>query len=176
LAGSFVIRRARQSDAAALCDFAARLFRATYASETAASDLDSYIDQNFSTERQAAEIADPSAAVLLATADDIVIGYADVIVDPADAPAAFLNRIYIDADWRGRGLANHLLDAILDEAARRGATRLTLTVFERNSRAIAFYKKVGFTPAGTTTFTVGDDVQTDIVMEMDLAARSLGRQ
>jgi RimJ/RimL family protein N-acetyltransferase len=47
--------------------------------------------------------------------------------------------------------------------------RLQLTVYEKNARAIAFYNKVGFTPVGSTTFTVGDDVQTDIVMERFVA-------
>jgi ribosomal protein S18 acetylase RimI-like enzyme len=169
--GSFVIRRACQSDAGVLSDFAARLFRATYSSDTTAADLDAYIYKNFSTERQEAEIDDLSAAVFLATVDDLIIGYAHVVVESADSRSARLNRIYIDAEWRGRGLANDLLDAVLSESEKRGVTRLELTVFERNARAIAFYKRAGFAATGSTTFAVGEDLQTDVVMEMDLYER-----
>ncbi len=151
--------------------FAARLFRATYSGDTAASDLDSYIHGSFTPERQEAEIVDPSAAVFLATANDQIIGYAHVIAGQADKRPARLNRIYIDAEWRGTGLANDILEAVLGEAAQRGVTRLELTVFERNVRAIAFYKRVGFAATGSTTFMVGDDLQADVVMEMDLAER-----
>lgn len=171
MTGSFVIRRACQSDAEALSGFAARLFRATYSSDTEAADLDAYINKNFSTERQEEEIADLSAAVFLATVDDLIIGYAHVVVGSADSRSALLNRIYIDTEWRGSGLANDLLDAVLSESKQRGVTRLELTVFERNERAIAFYQRAGFTATGSTTFQVGEDLQTDVVMEMDLGER-----
>jgi len=175
LTGSFVIRRARPSDAGALSGFAARLFRATYGNDTAASDLDSYIYKNFSAEHQEAEIVDPSAAVFLATADDLIIGYAHVIVGTADKRSALLNRIYINAEWRGSGLANDLLQAVVGESEQRGVTRLELTVFERNVRAIAFYKRAGFAATGSTTFMVGEDLQTDVVMKLDLVEQFDGR-
>lgn len=169
--GSFVIRRACQSAAAALSNFAARLFRATYSSNTAAADLDAYIYKNFNRERQEAEIVDLSAAVFLATIDDLIIGFAQVVVGSTESRSALLNRIYIDAEWRGSGLANDLLDTVVSESAQRGVTRLELTVFERNARAIAFYKRAGFAATESTTFAVGDDLQTDVVMEMDLEAQ-----
>ncbi|WP_315856613.1 GNAT family N-acetyltransferase [Rhizobium leguminosarum] len=171
LMGSFVIRRACQSDAGALSKFAARLFRATYSSNTAAADLDAYIYKNFNRQRQEAEIVDLSAAVFLATTDDLIIGFAQVVVGSTESRSALLNRIYIDAEWRGSGLANDLLDTVVSESAQRGVTRLELTVFERNARAIAFYKRAGFAATGSTTFAVGEDLQTDVVMEMDLEAR-----
>ncbi|WSH64349.1 GNAT family N-acetyltransferase [Rhizobium ruizarguesonis] len=154
-----------------MSNFAARLFRATYSSNTAAADLDAYIYKNFNRERQETEIADLLAAVFLATVDDLIIGFAQVVVGSTESRSALLNRIYIDAEWRGSGLANDLLDTVVSESAQRGVTRLELTVFERNARAIAFYKRAGFAATGSTTFAVGDDLQTDVVMEMDLEAR-----
>ncbi|MBB2752164.1 UNVERIFIED_ORG: GNAT superfamily N-acetyltransferase [Rhizobium aethiopicum] len=174
LPAASVIRRAHRSDAEALSNFAVRLFRDTYSDDTAASDLESYIDKHFSTERQAVEIDDPSAAVFVAMADDLIIGYAYVVVRSADGRSALLNRIYVDARWRGRGLAGDLLDAVVGEAGQRGVTHLKLTVFERNSRALAFYKRVGFAAIGSTTFMVGEDPQTDIVMQLDLIGRLNG--
>ncbi|NYJ12817.1 GNAT superfamily N-acetyltransferase [Rhizobium leguminosarum] len=171
LPGASVIRRARRSDAEALSGFAARLFRDTYSSDTAASDLDSYIYKNFNSARQETEIADPSAAVFVAMADDLIIGYAHVLVRSADGRSALLNRFYVDAEWRGSGLARGLLDAVIDESGQRAVSQLELTVFERNSRALAFYKRVGFVAIGSTTFMVGADLQTDVVMQLDLIGR-----
>jgi ribosomal protein S18 acetylase RimI-like enzyme len=39
-----------------------------------------------------------------------------------------------------------------------------LSVWQKNPRAIAFYQKWGFEIAGTATFTIGSDVQTDWIM------------
>ncbi len=167
----FEIRRAAPSDAAALAAFATRLFRATYGDDTSAADLDHYIAGAFSAEIQADEIADPSGAVFLAMAGGALAGYAHLLVTlPADGPA-LLNRIYVDADWRGMGLASQLVDAVATECAVRGVERLQLTVYEKNARAIAFYRKAGFMVVGHTTFTVGGDVQNDAVMELDVSGR-----
>jgi ribosomal protein S18 acetylase RimI-like enzyme len=162
---SIEIRRAEAADAAALSRFAARLFRATYGEDTPAADLEAYVVKAFRPDIQAAEIGDPEAAVFLATNGGTIAGYAYLVVPPSNADPGLLSRIYIDAAWRGQGLANRLLDAVVSECVPRGVERLQLTVYEKNARAIAFYNKVGFVPVGSTTFTVGEDVQTDIVME-----------
>ena len=49
-----------------------------------------------------------------------------------------------------------------------GAAGLRLTVFEKNARAIAFYRRSGFVDVGTIDFTVGEDVQRDIEMLMPI--------
>jgi GNAT superfamily N-acetyltransferase len=164
MAGIFAIRPADRSDAEALAAFTAGVFRATYRNDTPAADLDAYIGKSFGTEQQQAEIADPSGAVFLAMAEERVIGCACVLIGQTDAETAFLNRFYVDVDWRGRGVAKDLLEVAMTEARRRGATRLELTVFEKNARAIAFYRKSGFAVTGSTIFPVGEEMQTDIVM------------
>ncbi|ACP12777.1 phage tail protein [Bacillus anthracis] len=35
---------------------------------------------------------------------------------------------------------------------------------EKNENAIAFYKKLGFVPAGSHSFYMGDDEQVDLIM------------
>lgn len=164
-----VLRCAMQRDAEALSAFAARLFFETYAADTAASDLTDYIAGNFRSERQRAEIADPRGVVLLAVRagdQDAILGYAHlVMLVPGEAQ---LNRLYVDAGCRGTGLAGRLLDALRGECRRRGAAGLRLTVFEKNARAIAFYRRSGFVDVGTIDFTVGEDVQRDIEMLMPI--------
>ena len=54
--------------------------------------------------------------------------------------------------------------ATLDVAAERGADVLWLCVWERNHRAQAFYRKIGFEDRGAKEFILGRDRQTDRVM------------
>jgi ribosomal protein S18 acetylase RimI-like enzyme len=54
--------------------------------------------------------------------------------------------------------------ACLDEARTRGCDVIWLDVWEHNLRARAFYRKWGFSEAGTQPFKLGDDMQTDLLM------------
>jgi len=58
--------------------------------------------------------------------------------------------------------------AAADHARAAGARTLWLGVWERNPRAIAFYKKVGFIEVGTHTFVLGADHQRDLVLARPL--------
>ncbi len=79
--------------------------------------------------------------------------------------ALSLDRFYVDARWHGHGLAARLLAGVIDAARAQGAPGLWLTVWERNPRAIAFYLKNGFVDVGQAVFVVGDDRQTDRLMQ-----------
>jgi len=48
----------------------------------------------------------------------------------------------------GRGWGRKLMRAVLDEADRLGAPRLTLTVIKENERARSLYEKMGFVMMG----------------------------
>jgi ribosomal protein S18 acetylase RimI-like enzyme len=72
--------------------------------------------------------------------------------------------------WHGRGVAQALMDAVLDGARARGGRTLWLGVWERNPRAVAFYQRYGFHRVGEHTFRLGDDEQTDWLL-----ARALER-
>jgi ribosomal protein S18 acetylase RimI-like enzyme len=49
------------------------------------------------------------------------------------------------------------------EARRSENDLLWLTVWDRNERAIAFYRRWGMAEAGETSFTVGSQCQRDLV-------------
>jgi RimJ/RimL family protein N-acetyltransferase len=51
--------------------------------------------------------------------------------------------------YRGRGLGERLLRATLDAARVVGLERVSLSVYARNTGAIALYRKVGFALEGT---------------------------
>jgi ribosomal protein S18 acetylase RimI-like enzyme len=61
------------------------------------------------------------------------------------------------------------MQSAISEAKQRGCDSIWLGVWEKNPRAINFYKKWGFKEVGTHIFHVGDDPQKDFIMELALA-------
>ena len=55
----------------------------------------------------------------------------------------------VSADYRGRGLGERLIRAALAAAEEAGFERISLSVYARNTRAVALYRKVGFVLEGT---------------------------
>jgi diamine N-acetyltransferase len=161
-----ILREARLEDAAALAAFAERSFADTFGAQNNPADMAAYLAASFSPAIQAAEIADTATIILLAvrnpTGSSDIAGYAHLVAEGADMQ---MKRLYVKPEWKGRGLAARLLKRIVEECRRHGAQRLWLTVWTENPRAIAFYKKAGFRICGSEVFMVGDDAQTDHVME-----------
>jgi ribosomal protein S18 acetylase RimI-like enzyme len=167
-------RIARPADAAALADFAARLFVSSYEHLMERGELEAYVRDHFSAELQRAELADPAMITFLAT-DAGICGYAQLLIGcrpdctlESAAPAA-LQRIYVDHAWHGRGIAPELLRLVEAGARGRGCDALWLAVWEINDRAISFYRKSGFAVVGRQGFPIGSEVQTDYVMAKPLA-------
>jgi ribosomal protein S18 acetylase RimI-like enzyme len=77
-------------------------------------------------------------------------------------------RFYVDRPWHGRGVAQTLMAAAASMARAAGARTLWLGVWERNERAIAFYRKSGFADVGTKIFVLGTDHQRDLVLARPL--------
>jgi len=179
------IRPATPADAEQLSFFAAAIFRETFGPDNNPTDLELYLSEAYSPEKQAAEIADPNGVVLLA---EIVTsetgatpretgaklaGYAHLVQsEPAASvtgPAPVeLSRFYVSPEWHGHGIAQKLMHAVVDTARERGAGTLWLGVWEHNPRAIAFYRKCGFEQIGEKTFLLGTDLQNDLVFARTL--------
>jgi len=53
-------------------------------------------------------------------------------------------------DWHGKGVGKAMMQAVIDLADKwLNLTRIELTVFTDNERAIALYRKFGFEAEGT---------------------------
>lgn len=88
---------------------------------------------------------------LVAEADDgSVLGYAGLSC-PAAARGgdAEIMTVAVDAAAQGGGVGTALVDALRNEAGRRGAGRLLLEVRADNVAALALYRRAGFEPIAT---------------------------
>jgi GNAT superfamily N-acetyltransferase len=167
------IRLGTPEDAALLSTLAASTFHATFAAENRPEDMKAYMDEAFTVERQTGELTDPQTTVLLAFVEGEPAGYAKLYTGRTPACVdgerpVELARLYADGKWHGRGVGAALLEACLDAARREGFRTMWLGVWERNWRAIAFYRKWGFVECGSQVFQLGSDPQTDMVMSREL--------
>ncbi|MEO0466595.1 MAG: GNAT family N-acetyltransferase [Pseudomonadota bacterium] len=98
------------------------------------------------------------------------IGYAlncaPTIPGETGASDVELKRIYCMSRVHGSGAGQALMTASIAHARSLSAKRLWLGTYEQNHRAIAFYKRNGFTTVGTRQFQVGDQMFDDIVMSL----------
>ena len=90
--------------------------------------------------------------MLVACAGDRIIGHAGLhraSRSPRRAHAMMVG-MAIESAWQGKGVGSALLAALVDLADNwLNVTRLELTVFAGNDRAIALYEKFGFEMEGT---------------------------
>lgn len=163
------IRLATAEDADALAALAERTFRETFGHLNRAGDMDLHCRETYGAGIQAAEIRDPDRVTLLCHEGERLVGYAQL--RRSDAPTcviarrpAEIQRLYVEAGWHGKGAAADLMAALVEHAAAGGADVLWLGVWERNPRAIAFYRKSGFEIVGEHTFLLGSDPQRDLVL------------
>lgn len=169
------IRRAIAADAAMLAALAERTFRDTFASANTAENMAAHATASYSAAKQLAEIQSARIRTLLIETEGAAAGYAQLRTghtpDCVNADGAVeIWRFYIDRPGIGRGLAQRLMDAAFAEALELGGRVLWLGVWEHNSRAIAFYRKCGFREVGAHVFQLGDDAQTDLIMQRELSA------
>ena len=163
------IRRGVASDAPALAELAARTFSETFGADTDPADMAAHAAQAYGVAQQGAELADPEVVTLVADAGGRLVAFAQVRPGPAPAcvtesDAIELHRFYVDRPAHGTGLAQRLMAAAFDAARAAGARHVWLGVWERNPRAMAFYRKSGFADVGSHAFVLGSDPQTDRVM------------
>jgi GNAT superfamily N-acetyltransferase len=85
-------------------------------------------------------------AVLAETADGSLIGFATVFAIPyayAQAPSLEMEMLYVAEPWRGHGVGQQLMAAVLEFARNGGYARIEWNVLAANARAQAFYKGLG---------------------------------
>jgi len=167
------IRYGNIDDAKMLSELGAKTFYDTFARDNTPENMAAHLKNSFSPEVQLAELSNPNHIFLIVEDGDKPIGYAQLTLDSKEEFLTGVNslevrRIYASQEYIGKGIGKALMQAAIHEAERRGCDSVWLGVWEKNPRAIEFYKKWGFKEVGTHIFTVGDDPQRDYIMELEL--------
>ena len=167
------IRYGTTGDAKMLCELGARTFYDTFANDNTPKNMDAYLKKSFSPEIQFNELSQPDVIFLIAEIEGNPNGYAQLILNGKDEAIKRIKpleirRIYASQEYLGKGVGKELMQATISEARQRNCDCVWLGVWEKNQRAIDFYKKWGFREVGTHIFSVGNDPQNDFVMELEL--------
>jgi diamine N-acetyltransferase len=169
-----VYRPATPADGPLLDAMARAVWLETFGHSAPAADIAAYVAGAYGPAgKLLRHLADPAYAFYLAVEDGAVAGYAKIgptffVDEVPTAGAAHLHQIYVAAPWRGRGVAQALMAWSEERARAGGATRLLLTVWEENARALAFYRRRGFVHVGDYAFQTGGQVDRDLILERAL--------
>ncbi len=146
-------------------------FFETFSAGNTEENMNKYLEEGFSKEKLAAELADPNALFYFAWLDQKVVGYLKLNFGASqtelkDDKAVEIERIYVVKDFHGKRVGQLLYEKALEVAREAKASWVWLGVWEENPRAISFYKKNGFVEFDKHIFKLGDDEQTDLMMKL----------
>jgi len=165
-------RDAAPGDAAALSRLGAQTFTDTFGHLYAPDDLALFLE-NHSEAKWRDDLASTELAVRLAEAEGQAIAYAKVgpptLPFEVTRPTAELRQFYVLEPWQGAGVAQALMTWVEEEARRRAAEQIVLSVFIDNHRARRFYERYGFVIIGQYHFMVGTHADDDLIMRRVLA-------
>lgn len=152
-------------------------FLETFAEDNTAEDILKYVDESFSREKVKQEFANPKSEFFLCAIEQEPIGYlklnfGDAQTENHDKNAVEIERIYVLSAYQGKQVGKLLFHQALDIAKEKKATYLWLGVWEKNLKAIKFYHKLGFMAFDKHQFMLGNDRQTDILMQLEVTSGS----
>jgi len=151
-------------------------FRETFAKHNTETNMDAYIAESMTETVLQQELADKNNTFFLFWDGNVPAGYAKMRrgAAPATLSAASaieLERIYILEQHKGNGAGSILLQYCIDYATAGQYSDMWLGVWEHNTAAISFYRRMGFTQFGSHVFRLGTDEQTDLLFHRKLHYR-----
>jgi ribosomal protein S18 acetylase RimI-like enzyme len=146
---NFEIKKVTINDLDQLQKIGRQTFRETFASGNTEENLNKYLDEGFSVAKLTLELNDQNSEFYFATLDNNVIGYLKMNFGQSktelqDNKAVEIERIYVLKEYHGKNIGQLLYDKAISIARQKNADFVWLGVWEKNPRAINFYKKNGF--------------------------------
>ena len=132
-----------------------------------------YLDECLSYKKLSEEISIPNVHFYFAKYANIIIGYLKINIGEAqtelpDGNGLEVERIYVLKEYQGKKIGQYLFDKALQITKEYKLYFLWLGVWEKNIKAINFYKRNGLIEFGSHVFKLGNDEQIDILMKVNL--------
>ncbi len=167
------VRIATKKDAEFIADMSRRTFYETFAVENTKEDMDKFMNEQFTREALIKEVGAKDNIFLLAFDEEQPVGYARIRENNnppslGTANAIEIARIYAATNTIGKGIGKALMQKCIEIAKAGNREIAWLGVWEKNQRAIDFYKKWGFEKFADHDFILGNDVQKDWLMKKKL--------
>lgn len=148
-------------------------FSKTFADINTEENMSKYLNDSFSTEQLNKELSNELSQFYFAKLNGDVIGYMKLNTGAAQKEnptenALEIERIYVLPEFQGKKVGQLLYSKAIEIAEELGVAHIWLGVWEHNAKAIAFYTKNGFVQFSQHEFALGDDVQIDLLMKLEL--------
>jgi ribosomal protein S18 acetylase RimI-like enzyme len=146
-------------------------FAETFGEKNSKEDLDAYLEESFNTAQLHKELSDPDSQFFIAYDHEQAIGYLKINTGAAQTEqkldnALEIQRIYVRKKYFGKAVGQLLFNKAVQVAKEKKVDTIWLGVWEKNVRAIQFYKKNGFVEFDKHIFQLGNDPQTDLLMSV----------
>ena len=169
----FEIKKADINDLEIIRSIAIKTFVESFADENSKENMELYIENNLSISKLKAEFEDPDAMFFLAYFEAEAVAYLKLNLGEEQTlsfgPKSIeIERIYVLYSFQHRQIGKELLDKTIEIAKVHSKSHICLGVWEKNQKAISFYKKHGFREIGQHIFMLGNDAQNDLLMQLDL--------
>ncbi len=142
-----LVRKAKAEDAAPIAALAAVVWIHTYAREGIRQEFTDYVSNTFSVAQIEKNLRHKVVWVVENNGHLAAYG----ALNPDSSPAE-IETLYVLPRFQGQGVGRLLLEAIVAEYAS-----VELTVWDENSRAIAFYEAFGFRKVGESFFELNEN-------------------
>ena len=167
----FEVSKVSTSDADLLQIIAKQTFYETFKDQNSEEDMNQYLNENFSSQKIINELNTLNSEFYFATLNCKIVGYLKINFGNSQTELSNKNgleieRIYVLNQFHGKNVGQILFDKVLEIALKHKNDFVWLGVWEKNPRAINFYKKNGFVAFDKHIFQLGNDKQTDIMMKL----------
>ena len=124
------------------------------------------MDFAFSEEKIKRELLHPNSIFYFVEQQGDTIGYFklnenEVQTEFRDSDGMELERVYLVPEVQGSGTGAKIMAFVVELAKAKHKKYVWLGVWEKNTRAIRFYERLGFERCGTHPYYIGTDKQTD---------------
>lgn len=167
------IAKAELSELNLLREIAVRTFTESFSDQNSEDDMQLYLEQNLSLDKLEREMSDTFSVFYLGYCNAVAVAYLKLNFDKSQtethkADSLEVERIYVLKEYKGRGIGKQLLGKTVEIAKKAKLKNISLGVWEKNTEAIAFYRKHGFKEFGNHLFILGKDAQVDILMRLEI--------
>jgi ribosomal protein S18 acetylase RimI-like enzyme len=164
------IRLVRPDEGPILQAFARACFVTAFAPLNTPEDMALYLKDHLTPESIAREMKQPDSRFYFVEKGNELVAYAKINAGIEQTEQALPNaleveRIYVHADWQGKGIGARLLKFLVDLAKKENFNHIWLGVWEENISAIRFYQRYGFRIFSQHDFYLGTDLQTDVMLK-----------
>lgn len=164
------IRRIGVESVEVLQKIALQTFFETFSEVNSAENMQMYLDENLSLEKLRKELEHPESLFYIAYQSKQPIGYLKVNTGNAQTElkekGGFeLERIYVLYEFQGQSIGFKLFEKAKELFLHGGFDYFWLGVWENNTKALTFYRKLGFIEFDKHIFKLGEDEQIDLLMK-----------